>query len=104
MRLLKLNNSLGLEEQKWDLDWSNTSEKWTPELRAYVGASQFDDDENSQFFIHLIDLCNKFTRTSLFQCDFDAPLIHSQLLHSFLRHEEDEYMAFFKFTLSQPIN
>ena len=63
MRLLKLNNSLGLEEQKWDLDWSNTSDKWTPELRAYVGASQIDDDDNTEFFIHLIDLCNKFTRT-----------------------------------------
>ena len=47
VKLVKLNNPLGLEDQQQNADWSNTCKKWTPELRAYVGASQFDDDDNS---------------------------------------------------------
>lgn len=62
MRLLKLRNPWG--HQEWTGDWSDRSDKWTPELRRLLGAAEEAADDGV-FFISFQDYANYYRSTTV---------------------------------------
>ena len=83
VRLLKLRNPWGHGE--WTGDWSDESEKWTPELRVLCGSSIADD---GFFFIPLEDYWEEYCVTSLCAEQDENKYCHSHITHDFNTNEE----------------
>lgn len=60
VKLLKLRNPWGHKE--WLGDWSDNSDKWTPELRKQYNVEQKDD---GTFYISYADYINYYRATTI---------------------------------------
>ena len=98
VRLVKLRSPWGSGE--WIGDWSDTSSKWTPELRVQCGSSVADD---FYFFIPLEDYWQEYCQTSILFEHNPSTYHHSSVIHDFNENEEKEYQAFYSFTLKREV-
>ena len=60
LRLVKIRNPWGYKE--WNGDWSDSSPKWTPELKEKVN---FEKKDDGIFFISFKDYLDFFYNTSI---------------------------------------
>ena len=100
VRLLKLRNPWGTGE--WRGDWSDNSDKWTPQLRVMCGSSVADD---GYFFIPMYDYWEEYCMTSICVVDNPALYHHSQIIYDFntADYHAKEYQVFYKFELQSEI-
>lgn len=98
MRLLKLRNPWGQGE--WTGDWSDNSDKWTPQLRELCGSSIADD---GFFYIALEDYWEEYCSTSICAEQDESKYHHSQEMVDFNENAEKEYQVFLRFTLKSDV-
>lgn len=96
VRLCKLRNPWGHKE--WAGDWSDDSDKWTPELKERFNVTVADD---GLFYMSWNDYLEMYKRTSV--C-VNHDLINYKHSYTFHQFAGNENQAFLKFILDQDID
>lgn len=102
VRLMKLRNPWGFNE--WHGEWSDQSERWTPELRERFG--YFSQKDQGIFFMAFEDYVEQYKRTSVVVEQVIAPQSHAKVQCTYVKERPigSTKPAFFRFFLERDID
>jgi len=94
VRLVKLRNPWAHKE--WSGDWSDSSDKWTDELREKLGVKEEDD---GIFFMPYEDYLECYRATNICCSPNPKKYSHSAEMHPFVSGPDPKNIQFYKFTV-----